>query len=180
MRFTPTALEGLVVVEIERREDPRGFFARSWCAEEFARAGLDPRVAQCNVSFNEKPGTLRGMHWQADPHGEAKLVRCTAGAIYDVAVDIRPDSPTFRQWLGFELSAANHRALFIPMGFAHGFQALEPASEVFYQMSVAYVADAARGARWNDPAFAIRWPLADPIVSERDARYPDFDARAVA
>ena len=180
MKFTPTALEGLVVVEIERREDPRGFFARSWCAEEFERAGIDPRVAQCNVSFNEKRGTLRGMHWQADPHGEAKLVRCTAGAIYDVAVDIRPDSPTFRRWLGFELSASNHRALFIPIGFAHGFQTLEAGSEVFYQMSVPYAAGAARGARYDDPAFGIEWPLPAPIVSERDAAYPDFAPQAAA
>lgn len=174
MRIEPTPLPGLMVVDIERREDPRGFFARTYCGSEFAALGMDARVAQCNVSFNARRGTLRGMHWAAAPHAEAKLVRCTAGAIYDVALDIRPGSPTFLRWMGFELSADNRRALFIPEGFAHGFQTLSDGAEVFYQMSVPYVATAARGARWNDPAFAIRWPLADPFVSEKDAAYPDF------
>jgi dTDP-4-dehydrorhamnose 3,5-epimerase len=174
MRLAPTEMAGVMVVEMERREDSRGFFARSFCADEFARAGLDARVSQCNVSFNERRGTLRGMHWQAEPHGEAKLVRCTAGEIFDVVVDLRAQSPTYRRWLGFELSARNHRALFIPTGIAHGFQTLADGSEVFYQMSVPYEGQAARGVRWNDPAFAIRWPLASPIVSERDAGYADF------
>lgn len=180
MKLEPTAIAGLVVLDMERREDPRGFFARSYCAEEFTKAGMDSRVAQCNVSYNARRGTLRGMHWQAEPHGEAKLVRCTSGAILDVALDLRPDSPTFRRWLGFELTASNHRALYIPPGLAHGFQTLIDDSEVFYQMSVPYVAHAARGVRWNDPAFAIRWPLADPFVSERDSGYADFDASAAA
>jgi dTDP-4-dehydrorhamnose 3,5-epimerase len=174
MKLQPCDLPGVFIVEIERLEDPRGFFARSYCEQEFQAAGLDGRVAQCNVSYNEKRGTLRGMHWQADPHGEAKLVRCTAGGIYDVAVDLRRDSPTYLKWFGVELTAANHRALYIPAGFAHGFQALTDAAEVFYQMSVAYVPGAGRGARWDDPAFGIRWPLAEPILSERDAGYPDF------
>ncbi|QJR16513.1 dTDP-4-dehydrorhamnose 3,5-epimerase [Usitatibacter palustris] len=176
MKFATTLIPGLVVVDVERREDARGFFGRSFCAEEFARAGLDARVAQCSVSHNAKRGTLRGMHWQAEPHAEAKLVRCTAGAIFDVALDLRPDSPTFRKWVGFELTADNHRALYIPPGFGHGFQTLADNSEVYYQMSVPYVPEASRGARWNDPSFAIRWPVADPVVSERDAGYADFAA----
>ncbi|HYC36863.1 MAG TPA: dTDP-4-dehydrorhamnose 3,5-epimerase [Usitatibacter sp.] len=176
MRIEPTAIAGLMVVEMERREDARGFFARSYCAEEFARAGMDARVAQCNVSYNARRGTLRGMHYQAAPHGEAKLVRCTAGAIHDVALDLRPESPTYLKWLGFELSASNGRALFIPDGLAHGFQTLADGSEVFYQMSVPYVPGAARGVRFDDPAFGIRWPLPDPFVSEKDAAYPDFEA----
>lgn len=174
MKLRSCELPGVVVVEIERLQDPRGFFARSYCAEEFQAAGMDPRVAQCNISYNEKRGTLRGMHWQAEPHGEAKLVRCTAGEIYDVAVDLRRDSPTYLRWFGVELTAANRHALYIPAGLAHGFQALTDDAEVFYQMSVPYVPGAGRGARWNDPAFGIRWPLPAPILSERDSGYPDF------
>jgi dTDP-4-dehydrorhamnose 3,5-epimerase len=179
MIFTETKLPGLYLVDLERREDERGFFARSWCLNEFGVAGLDTRLVQCNVSFNIRRGTLRGMHWQADPYPETKLVRCTQGAIYDVAVDLRPDSPTFRQWVGVELTAENRRALYIPGGFGHGFQTLMANSEVFYQMSEFYHPDAARGARWNDPAFDIQWPLADPILAEKDRAYPDFVVKGV-
>jgi dTDP-4-dehydrorhamnose 3,5-epimerase len=170
--FTPTALEGVWQIDLERRTDPRGHFARSFCAEEFAAHGLPPGFVQCNVSFNTRRGTLRGLHWQAEPHPEGKLVRCARGAIFDVAVDLRPGSPTLHRWVGAELTARNGRALFIPPGFAHGFQTLADDSEVFYQMTEAYHGALSRGARWNDPAFAIAWPLPDPILSERDLIHP--------
>ena len=172
MRFAPSALQGLVVVEPQPTEDERGSFARVFCMEEFAAAGLPTAFPQCNVSVNRRRGTLRGLHWQDEPHPEGKLVRCTRGAIWDVAVDLRPDSPTFHRWLGFELTAANGRALYIPPGFAHGFQTLEEDTEVFYQMTESYRSGLARGARWNDPAFGIAWPLPDPILSPRDAAHP--------
>jgi dTDP-4-dehydrorhamnose 3,5-epimerase len=177
--FQDTPLAGVVVVEPELLEDERGAFARTFCADEFRARGLDPGVAQTNVSLNTRAGTLRGMHYQADPHGEAKLVRVTRGAIFDVAVDLRPDSPTRLGWFGTELTAEDHRALFIPAGCAHGFQSLRDDSEILYLMSVPYVAGAGRGVRWNDPTFSIRWP--DPpaggrIMSERDATYPGFTA----
>lgn len=175
MRFTPVNLAGAYVVEIEPHHDDRGFFARSWCTQEFIVHGLDSRLAQCNVSFNRKRGTLRGMHFQAAPHGEAKLVRCTRGTIHDVIVDLRPHSPTFRQWQGFELSATNHRALYIPEDFAHGFQTLEDDCEVFYQMSNAYTPSASRGLRWDDPALAISWPVTEPVLSDRDRSYALLD-----
>ena len=174
MIFMETKLAGLYRVELERREDERGFFARSWCHDEFAAQGLDTRLAQCNISFNLRRGTLRGMHYQAEPYPEIKLVRCTMGAIYDVAIDLRPASSTFLQWEGMELTAENRRMLYIPAGFAHGFQTLTENSEVFYQMSEYYHPEAAHGARWNDPAFGITWPLPDPFLSERDRTYPDF------
>jgi len=174
VRFVPTALGDACVVELDRLEDERGFFARTFCREEFAAHGLQADFVQCNVSFNAKRATLRGMHYQAPPYGEAKLVRCTHGAIFDVIVDIRPDSPTRGQWFGVELSADNHRMLYVPEGCAHGFQTLEDGSEVFYQMSQQFRPGAARGVRWNDPAFGIAWPLTDPVVSARDAAYPDF------
>jgi dTDP-4-dehydrorhamnose 3,5-epimerase len=172
--FTATPLEGAYVVELKRLEDERGFFARSFCQKEFQAQGLDARLAQCNVSFNAKRGTLRGLHYQAAPHGEAKLVRCTQGAIWDVMVDLRRDSPTFKRWFGAELSASNRRALYIPDGFAHGFQTLVDDAEVLYLMSEFYQPDAARGLRWNDPAFRIEWPLADPVMSERDRAFKPF------
>jgi dTDP-4-dehydrorhamnose 3,5-epimerase len=174
MRFQPAALPGACLVELEVVSDERGFFARSWCAEEFQAHGLVPRLMQCNVSFNARRGTLRGMHYQAVPHAEAKLVRCTMGAVYDVIVDLRPSSASFCRWFGVELTARNRLALYVPEGCAHGFQTLADESEVFYQMSEVYVADAARGVRWNDPAFGIRWPLPDPILSPRDAAFEDF------
>lgn len=174
MRFTEAALPGLHMVDIDALPDERGHFARTFCAREFAAANLPTAFPQCNISFNAARGTLRGMHWQADPFAEGKLVRCTRGAIFDVAVDLRPASPTYCRWFGVELTAENARALFIPAGFAHGFQALADQSEVFYQMTEFYHHDLGRGVRWNDPAFGIDWPIADPILSPRDAAYPDF------
>jgi dTDP-4-dehydrorhamnose 3,5-epimerase len=176
--FHDTPLAGVAVVEAELLADERGAFARTFCTEEFASRGLDSRVAQTNISLNTRAGTLRGLHYQTDPHGEAKLVRCPRGAIFDVAVDLRPDSPTYRAWFGAELSADNHRALFIPVGCAHGFQSLHDDSEVLYLMSTPYVPGAGRGVRWDDPAFGIRWPESPAggrIISERDAAYPDLD-----
>jgi dTDP-4-dehydrorhamnose 3,5-epimerase len=176
VKLSRTRLAGVLEVDVEPLEDERGFFARTFDAAQFAEAGLEAAVIQCNVSYNRRRDTLRGLHYQADPHGEAKLVRCIAGAIWDVAVDIRPDSPTFRQWHGVELSAANRRALYIGPGLAHGFQTLADDSEVEYQMGTAYVPEAARGVRWDDPAFAIDWPPAagERIMSDRDRTYPDF------
>ncbi len=174
MQFVPTKIAGVFIIETERREDPRGFFARSWCCEEFTRHGLDARLVQCNISFNARRGTLRGMHYQAAPYGEAKVVRCTMGAIYDVAVDLRPESATYRQWVAAELTAQNRRMLYIPPDLAHGFQTLEDDSEVFYQMSEFYHPESARGARWDDQAFQIAWPLAAPLLSDKDRDYADF------
>jgi dTDP-4-dehydrorhamnose 3,5-epimerase len=173
--FTATELAGAWIVDPERLEDERGFFARTFDAGEFARRGLRSAFPQCSVSFNARAGTLRGMHFQAEPHAEAKLVRCTAGAVYDVIVDLRPESPTRLRWIGVELSAANRRALYVPEGCAHGFQTLADASEVFYQISVPHAAESARGVRWNDPAFGITWPAAERrTMSDRDCGYPDF------
>jgi dTDP-4-dehydrorhamnose 3,5-epimerase len=174
LRFAPTPLDGAWIVELEELGDERGFFARSWCQREFAERGLNPRLVQCNVSFNRRRGTLRGMHFQAAPVQEAKLVRCTAGAIHDVIIDLRRESPTYCRWFGVELSARNRRALFVPEGFAHGFQTLVDDAEVLYQMSEFHHPELARGLRWDDRRFAIRWPLADPILSARDRGYADF------
>lgn len=171
MRFVKTPLEGAFIVEMEPIEDERGFFARSFCVDEFKQRGLDYNIAQCNVSFNRKAGTLRGMHFQVEPHEEAKLVRCTMGSIFDVVVDLREHSPTRYQWFGNELTSGNRLGLFVPGGFAHGFQTLSDNSEVIYQMSDSYHPASARGLRWDDPKFGIRWPLADPIVSEKDRGY---------
>ena len=174
MLFTETRLPGVFVVEPQRLEDERGFFARSWCPEEFEAHGLNPRVAQCSISYNKKRGTLRGMHYQIAPHAEAKLVRCTMGAIYDVALDLRPDSPAFRQWASVELTAQSHKMLYIPEGLAHGFQTLTDDAEVFYQISELYHPENARGVRWNDPAFAIEWPLPLTAISQRDSSHPQW------
>lgn len=174
MIFIETKLKGVFVLELEKLEDERGFFARTWCKDEFAKRGLNPSLAQTSISFNHKRGTLRGMHYQIAPHEEARLVRCTIGAIYDVVIDLRDNSPTFTQWIATELTAANHRALYVPEQFAHGFQTLEKATEVFYQMSEAYAPEHVRGVRWNDPAFSIEWPHDQRIISERDQSYPDF------
>lgn len=176
MIFKPTTLKDAFIIDIEKREDDRGFFARAWCADEFAQHGLDTTLAQCSISFNHKRGTLRGMHWQAEPHGEVKVVRCTAGAIYDVIVDVRPDSPTFKKWIGVELSASNRRMLYIPKGFAHGFQTLADDAEMFYFISAFYAPAAARGARYNEPAFGIDWPLPISIIAAKDEAWPDFQA----
>lgn len=175
MIFHPTELDGAWVIELERLEDERGFFARSFSRDEFEARGLDARVVQCNVSFNKKRGTLRGMHYQVAPHAEVKLVRCTAGALHDVIIDLRPASPTFKRHVGVVLSADNRRTLYVPEGFAHGFQTLEDDTEVCYQVSAPYQPSAARGVRWNDPAFGIVWPYAaERIILARDRDYPDF------
>lgn len=176
MRFISTPLPGAWVIELEQLSDERGWFARSFDAGEFEAHGLDPTVAQCNVSFNHRRDTLRGMHYQAEPHGESKLVRCVRGAIFDVAVDLRADSATYCQSHAVELSAKNRLAFYIPAGLAHGFQTLEDDSEVLYQMGHRYVPDAGRGVRFDDPAFAIRWPqpAGARIVSEKDRSYQDF------
>jgi dTDP-4-dehydrorhamnose 3,5-epimerase len=163
-----------MILELERHEDSRGFFARTWCQREFTEHGLDSRLVQCGLSWNRRRGTLRGMHYQAPPHAEVKLIRCTRGAIWDVALDLRPESPSFRRHVGVELSAENHAMLYVPEGVAHGFQTLVDDTEVCYQMSEFYAPESAHGVRFNDPAFAIRWPIPDPIVLERDATYPDF------
>jgi dTDP-4-dehydrorhamnose 3,5-epimerase len=172
MIFTELALRGAYMVDVELREDERGHFARSFCAEEFARHDLKIHVAQCNVSFNRRKGTLRGMHFQAPPKEEAKLVRCTRGSVHDVIVDLRDGSPTFARWVAVVLSEENSRMIYVPEGFAHGFQTLVDNSDVFYQMFQSYSQELARGFRWDDPAFGIRWPLSDPIVSERDRMLP--------
>ena len=177
MIFHPTPLGGAYVVEQERIVDERGFFARTWAAEELAARGLETAVAHMNTSFNARAGTLRGLHYQVAPHDEAKLVRATRGAIWDVAVDLRPGSPTYCGWHGVELNEDNGLAFFIPTGFAHGFQSLADASEVLYVMSAPYVPEAARGVRWDDAAFAIGWPAEPPhgrLMSERDRSWPDF------
>ena len=180
MTFRETPVAGAWIVEPQRQADGRGFFARTWCATEFARHGLSPRLVQCSVSYNPRRGTLRGLHYQVAPHAEAKLVRCTRGAIYDVAVDLRPASPTFRRHVAVMLDADGRRALYVPEGCAHGFQTLTDDTEIFYQMSAAYVPEAARGVRWDDPAFAIQWPPAERIIADRDRQYPDFSDYAVA
>jgi dTDP-4-dehydrorhamnose 3,5-epimerase len=174
VRFTPTALDGVVFVDVERHVDERGFFARTWCAEEFATAGLPTGLVQASLSWNEHRHTLRGMHWQEAPHGETKLVRCSRGAILDVVVDLRAGSPTYLQHVAVRLDEENRTALLIPAGIAHGFLTLEDRTEVAYQMDAPFVADAARGARFDDPAFAIAWPAAPAVISERDRTYPDF------
>jgi dTDP-4-dehydrorhamnose 3,5-epimerase len=178
MIFKETILGGAYVIHLERMEDERGLFARSFCQKEFAAHGLKVEVAQCNISFNKHKGTLRGMHFQRPPKAEAKLVRCTRGGIHDVIIDLRPDSLTYCQWIVTELTANNFAALYVPEGFAHGFQTLEENTEVFYLMFEFYAPEYARGVRWDDPAFGIRWPLANPIVSERDRSYPLFEKPA--
>lgn len=178
MKITETPLGGAFTVKPDLIEDDRGFFARSFCQHEFQAAGLDPIVAQCNISFNRKRGTLRGMHYQIRPYEEAKLVRCTRGAIFDVIVDIREGSSTRFNWFGVELNAENHLALYIPAGFAHGFQTLADDSEVLYQMSEFYHAESARGLRWDDPRVGISWPVADPVMSPRDSAYPPLQNAA--
>jgi len=174
MQFRPLAIAGAFAVEIEPREDDRGFFARSFCRQEFAEHGLSPVIAQCNVSWNRLRGTLRGLHFQRDPHWEAKLVRCTRGAAYDVVVDLRTASPTYLKWAAVEISAANRTAVYAPSGFGHGFQTLCDDTEIFYQMSEPFYPALSGGIRWNDPAIAVEWPILPPIVSDRDNSFPDF------
>ena len=172
MKFIETRLKGAFIIEPERLEDERGFFARTFCHKEFEAHGLNPRMVQCNISYNKHKGTLRGMHNQAAPMAEAKLVRCTRGAIYDVIIDLRPESPTYCQWLAEELNAENSKMIYIPEGFVHGFQTLEDDTEVFYQMSEFYSPEHARGVRWDDLVFGIEWPLNTKIISEKDNNYP--------
>lgn len=176
MRFTPTAIDGVTLVDWTPASDDRGSFARLQCPEEFAAAGLPFVPVQTSLSRNTAPGTLRGMHFEAPPHDEAKLVRVVRGRIFDVAVDLRPTSPTYRQWTSAELSAENGRALLIGRGMAHGFITLEPETDVLYQMDQMFEAGHGQGVRWDDPAFGIAWPLAPQVISARDAEYPDFQA----
>jgi dTDP-4-dehydrorhamnose 3,5-epimerase len=174
MKFLETKIPGVFEISIEPKTDERGFFARSWCAQEFESHGLNPRLAQCSISFNTHKGTLRGVHYQVAPYQEAKLVRCTRGAIFDVAIDLRPQSPTFKAWVSAVLTAELRNMLFVPEGCAHGFLTLENDTEVLYQMSEVFDPDSARGVRWNDPAFQIAWPARVEQISERDRTCPDF------
>ena len=174
MIFRQLELPGVYVLEPQKKADSRGFFARTYCRQELEDHGLDPTVVQCNVSVNQRKGTVRGMHWQAAPHEEIKLVRCTGGAMYDVVLDLRPDSPTFKKHVGVELTRENRFALYIPAGCAHGFQTLEDETEVFYQMSEFYYPESARGVRWNDPSFDISWPLPISIIADKDLAFADF------
>jgi dTDP-4-dehydrorhamnose 3,5-epimerase len=177
MRFRETRLKGAYEIDLELHPDERGAFGRTYCWREFEAHGLNPRVVQCNVSCNRHRGTLRGMHYQEAPDQEAKLIRCVRGALYDAIIDLRPDSPTFRQWIAVELRArpgTPSGMLYVPAGFAHGFQTLEDDTEVFYQMSEFYAPEAARGFRWNDPAFSVEWPEPVRVISDRDRSYPDF------
>jgi dTDP-4-dehydrorhamnose 3,5-epimerase len=173
MKFTETWLAGAFLIDIDPRQDERGFFARTFCRREFEEQGLEPNLVQCSISFNERKGTLRGIHFQRSPFQETKIVRCTAGAILDVIVDLRADSPTFLKYLAVELTAENRRALYVPKDFAHGFQTLKDATEVSYQMSEFYAPDSAAGLRWNDPFLAIEWPAPVSVMSPQDAAYPD-------
>ncbi len=175
MLFRPTPLAGVVVVELEQHRDERGAFARTFCADEFAASGLPVDFPQCNLSMNDRAGTLRGMHFNVEPHGEAKLVRCVRGALYDVVVDLRSGSATRFEHVAVELTANNRLALFVPAGFAHGFVTLEDATDVYYHMGSSYVPSAARGLRWNDPALAIEWPIEPTVMSAADEGYPDLD-----
>ena len=174
MNFTETRLQGAFIIEPERREDARGFFARVFCVDEFGAHGLEINLVQCSISFNKQMGTLRGMHFQTFPHEEVRLVRCTTGAVYDVVVDLRPDSPTFKQWMAEVLTSENRRMMYVPRGFAHGFLTLENNCEVLYQMSEFYHNENAGGVRWNDPAFGIEWPAQVKLISERDRTFKDF------
>ena len=175
MIFAETPLKGAYLVDLEHRTDERGFFARAWCADEFERQGLCTRVAQANISFNHSAGTLRGLHYQQPPHAEVKLIRCTSGAIWDVIVDLRKDSPTYRQWFGTELTAENRTMLYVPENFAHGYLTLVPNSETTYQVSEPYAPGAEAGIRWDDPAFGIGWPdIGVKVISDKDASHPDF------
>lgn len=175
MTFQETKLPGVFEIGLERKADERGFFARAWCQKEFESKGLSHSLVQCSVSFNTRAGTLRGLHYQVPPYPEVKIVRCTKGALYDVVVDLRPDSPTFREWIAVELKSSDRNMVYIPHGCAHGFLTLEDETEVFYQMSEFYQPDASRGVRWNDPVFGIEWPAKPTLMSERDRTYPNFE-----
>ena len=174
MIFTETKLKGAWIIEIKKLEDDRGFFGRSWCQHEFEDHGLNGKICQMNTSLTLKKGTIRGMHFQADPYQETKFIRCTRGRIYDVIVDLRPKSPTYLQWIGNELNADNYRMVYVPENFAHGFVSLEDNSEVYYPVTQFYTPGAERGIRWNDPALNIKWPVEIQIVSDKDAGHPDY------
>lgn len=175
MIFKETKLQGAFVIAIEKRQDERGFFARAWCKKEFEAHGLNVHLVQANLAFSQKKGTLRGMHYQVSPYEEAKLVRCIKGAIFDVAIDLRPDSATYKSWVGVELTDDNHKMLYIPENFAHGYQTLTDNAEVFYQVSQFYSPESERGVRWDDPAFGIKWPETDDVVvSEKDKNWPGY------
>ncbi len=174
MKFFRTELEGAYIIELDRLDDDRGFFARAWCHTEMKEHGLAARVAQANVSFNTRAGTLRGMHYQVTPYEETKLIRCTRGALFDVIVDLRRDSPTFKKWMGVELTAQNYKLLYVPAHFAHGFITLEDDTEAMYLVSEFYTPGAERGLRWNDPEFGITWPRPVEVISEKDTNWPDY------
>jgi len=176
MKFNETELKGGYIIDIQKIEDDRGFFARGWCKNEFEEHGISSNLAQANISYNKFKGTLRGLHYQASPYEEAKLVRCTKGGIFDVMVDLREGSPTHGKWMGAELTADNHRMLLVPEGFAHGFQTLQDDTEVFYQVSEFYTPNAEKGARYDDPAFGITWPLEVSVISDKDANWPAYSA----
>jgi dTDP-4-dehydrorhamnose 3,5-epimerase len=171
MLFTETKLKGSYIIEIEKIEDERGFFARTWDQKKFDKIGLNSKLSQCSISFNKEAGTLRGMHYQEKPYQEAKIVRCTKGKIFDVIIDLRKNSKTLMNWFGVELSSQNYKILYVPEGFAHGFQTLEDDTEVFYQISKEYMPEFARGKLWNDPKFNISWPIKSPIISEKDEQW---------
>jgi dTDP-4-dehydrorhamnose 3,5-epimerase len=177
MFFHETKLPGVFEIHLDPHSDERGFFARTWCRNEFEANGLNPNLAQCSISFNARQGTLRGMHFQAAPHAEAKLVRCTRGGICDVVLDLRPQSPTYKDWIAVTLTSTNRCMIYVPENCAHGFLTLEDETEVFYQMSAFYNAESARGIRWNDPAFQIAWPGKVKVISARDQNYPDFEPK---
>jgi dTDP-4-dehydrorhamnose 3,5-epimerase len=170
--FTQSPLAGAYTIDLEKREDERGFFARTFCTEELQNLGLPGSVSQCSISFSLKRATLRGLHYQGAPHAEDKWVRCTGGAVFDVIVDLRTESPTYAKWWGVELSASNWRTIFVPQGFAHGFVTLSDRTEVYYMMSVPFVADAAAGIRWDDPVVGVEWPVQPEIISSRDSALP--------
>ncbi len=174
MKFIETPLKDSFIIEIEKHTDERGFFARTFCKKEFGELGVPDNIVQTNLSFNNKSGTIRGMHYQAEPYAEPKIVSCYAGEIYDVIIDLRKDSETYCKWFGIRLSESNYKSLFIPRGFAHGFQTLQNNTLIHYQMGEYYMPEYARGIRWNDPVFNISWPLDEVTVSEKDNGYPDF------
>jgi len=176
MIFKPTKIPDVYLLEIEPIEDDRGFFARSWCKDEFISRGLSAELMQCGISFNKMSGTVRGMHFQETPYEEVKLVRCTKGAVYDVVLDLRKDSPTYTEHVGFRLSESNHKMVYIPAGLAHGYQTLENDTEVYYQISQVYKKEYSQGVRWNDPCFSIEWPGPVTLISERDQSYEDYTA----
>ncbi len=179
MIFSELGLKGAFLVEVKKIEDDRGFFGRAWCANEFKQNGLNPAFVQLNTSFSHKKGTIRGMHYQVDPYQEVKFIRCTRGRIFDVIIDLRPDSPTFMKWVGNELSADNYRMVYVPENFAHGFVTMEDNSEVYYPVSQFYTPGAERGLRWNDPAFKIKWPVEISMVSDKDQSHKDFSIESL-